>query len=429
MSPADTITALITGVPPCAVAWVRVSGQDAYSVAAEVFRPWPADPEPHRAIFGRFAHGDEGFALPFAEGASYTGEPTVEFSVHGSRYSVSKLLELCQAAGARAAGPGEFTMRAFMNGRIDLSQAESVADSIEADTERAFRMATLNRGGALRKEVRLLRERVVALLARVEATIDFEEEIGPLPAPEMLVETAGLIKDLRAVNVKGRNGARLRLGLRIAIVGPVNAGKSSLLNALLGRSRAIVSDVPGTTRDTIEEEAEFDGLRVVLVDTAGLRETADPVEQMGLARAADEVEAADLLLQVFDARLGPTDDMLDESPRPRILVANKSDLAASAHGHSVSALTGQGLDELSRKIVERAPEADVSLYINPRQSAAIATAIDALEQFSSALDGHMPADLLAVLLTEAVDQLGRVSGETASADLLDEIFSHFCIGK
>jgi len=221
----------------------------------------------------------------------------------------------------------------------------------------------------------------------------------------------------------------LRQGLRVAIAGPTNAGKSSLLNALVGHSRAIVSDVAGTTRDTIEEAVDLHGLRVVLIDTAGLRHTSDVVERLGIDRTLAETAGADLVLYVYDASVGLQKSELPQVGQPALIVANKSDLRSGQPGLPVSALTGSGLPELICKILERAPDGDGVFYTNERQTAALRLAKDGLEEFLQALLGSAPADLLSVLLADTVDKLGRVSGETASAEILEEIFAHFCIGK
>src|SRR2546423_1219259 len=232
MPPFDTIVAPITGTQPAAVAVIRVSGSEAWSIAAKVFLAWPATPETRRATYGRFTTGDDGLALPFEEGHSYTGEQSVELSCHGSPASVRALVEACIQAGARAAAPGEFTQRAFLNGRIDLTEAEGVADTVNALTEAQLRLANLQREGALHKEVSALRDRVLKLLAAVEASVDFEEEIGPFDGASAITELDDLISRTEGLLKTAQVGHIMRKGLRVAIVGPPNAGKSSLFNAI-----------------------------------------------------------------------------------------------------------------------------------------------------------------------------------------------------
>lgn len=447
----DTIVAPISGSLPAAVAVVRVSGPLAYEVAAQVFPPWPKSPEPRKALYGRFSHGDDGLALPFEPGRSYTGEATVEFSVHGSVASLRLLLDACVAAGARLAGPGEFTMRAFLNGRIDLTQAEAVRDTIEAQTASQLRQALSQMEGRLRLEVATLRTDLLRLLAAVEASVDFSEEIGDLDRAEATATLANCARRLDGLVEAGRVGRIVREGLRIAICGRPNAGKSSLLNAVLGHERAIVTAVPGTTRDTIEEAADFRGQRVVLVDTAGLRATKDPVESIGVARALAEAERADIVWHVFDLARGWSKadrEFAARSTRPVLRVGTKADLvrrsAASAASAgrsraaeaapkpdvSVSSVTREGLDDLVAATLTRFAAADVSAPCpNSRHIPLLASARAHIEHGLDTLAHDLPDDLLSTVLQAAIHDLGQITGDTASEDMVDAIFRDFCIGK
>jgi tRNA modification GTPase len=428
----DTIVAPITGLPPAAVAIVRVSGPDAFSVAASVFRPWPDSPKLRTALYGHFVHGDDGLAIPFAEGHSYTGEPTVELSIHGSAASVRKLLEACEQAGARPALPGEFTQRAFLHGRIDLTQAEAVRETIESETEVQLRSANRNREGALRVEVSNARFELLGLLARVEATVDFSEEIGDLDRDGAIRTVDFVTSGLKRLLSNAHAGRLVRHGLRIAIVGPPNAGKSSLLNRLLGSDRAIVSEIAGTTRDYVEERASFSGYPIVLVDTAGLRDSEDPIEVLGIQRSRAAAANADLIWFVRDARI-PMDEtsraFLSSLDRPSKVLANKADLAAPTEDLAVSALTGLGIAELIEQTVAEFQEIGVAPLVNDRQAHLLHESLRTLRDAREHLEGQTPSDLLSVLLNEALATLGEITGETADPDTLQRIFRDFCIGK
>ena len=435
---ADTIIALCTGAPPTAVAMVRLSGPEAYRIAGAVFAPF--DPEPRRAAYGRFGFGDDGIALPFPRGGSYTGEETVELSLHGGRASVDALLDACLRAGARPARPGEFTLRAFANGLLDLTQAEAVVETVEAQTAVELRAAHRNREGGLRRAVKTIRADLRALLAEVEARIDFSEELGDLDPDEVSEGARKLSSRTLDLLQRGTAVHLARRGRRIALVGRPNAGKSSLLNALVGHARAIVTELPGTTRDTLEETVTLGAARLVLIDTAGVRETDERVEAEGIARTFGAMEGADEIWMLVDGTRGwsPEDDamavgMSAVGRRPDLVVWTKKDLSPQpplqdeplGEGESVyvSVVTGEGMDALAA----RYPESPDAPPVNDRQAAALDPAARVLREASDVPDA--PPDLLAVLLREADRHLGTVLGDTVPADLLNELFSRFCVGK
>ncbi|AIE83402.1 tRNA uridine-5-carboxymethylaminomethyl(34) synthesis GTPase MnmE [Fimbriimonas ginsengisoli] len=429
----DTIVAPITGQPPAGVAWVRLSGSEAWSIAAQVFSPWPDEVEPRKALYGRYAAGDDGLALPFSAGHSYTGEESVELSMHGSHASVRAVVDACLAAGARLAEPGEFTQRAFLNGRIDLTQAEAVRETIEALTENQLRQAGRNRDGALRNEIEEVRGELLRILAAIEASVDFSEEIGEFDREGALGKFRGIHFRIAHLQKESEVSRIVREGYRIAIVGPPNAGKSSLLNRLLGTERSIVTAIPGTTRDFVEERADFGGVAVVLIDTAGLRETSDEVEAIGVERTRRIAEGADEIWYVYDGNLGLSSDEADELSafgRKATPVANKSDLGpAQWPGIPISVKTGENLDYLVQfvrvKVMANAPE----IAVNERQASVLAEAVAVARDLQAALKGNSPDDLLSVLFQDLIAILGRITGQTAEPDMIDRIFHDFCVGK
>lgn len=432
MSYFDDIVAPITGPPPAAVAIVRLSGPRSWDIASGVFsRPLVA----RTAVFGRFSSGDEGLALAFEEGRSFTGERSVELNTHGSRASIERLIADCLALGARMARPGEFTERAFLNGRIDLTQAEGIRDTIEAVTDAQMRQANLLRDGALRTKVDRLRDGILRELATIEAHVDFSEEIGALDRPAMVHRLSAIVDELDSLLETADAGRFLRAGVRIALAGLPNAGKSSLMNALLGRDRAIVTPIAGTTRDYLEESLELAGVLCVLTDTAGLRTAKDTVEEEGIFRARSMIDAADVVWFLYDASSGWTsaDQVEFEGiERPKLKIANKIDLQPDAtESYSVSAKTGTGIDRLGDwlcrfAMVDRAASEPL---VNLRQSPYLKHAATAILSAIETIRHDLPEDLACVQLRSAAEALGSVTGASSDEDMLERIFRDFCIGK
>lgn len=421
---ADTIVAPITAPGVGAVAIVRVSGRRAFEFGSAIFSAWPGLPESHRSYYGRFTTGDDGLALIFTEGHGYTGEPSFEAMTHGSPASVALLVKTLVELGARQAEPGEFTQRAFLNGRMDLSQAEAVRDTIEALTELQLRYANAQRAGALRDAVRALRTQLAGALAAVEAHVDFSEELGDLNRAGIQSILASVKPEIEKWLATERQGQIVRHGLRIALIGLPNAGKSSLLNALLGHDRAIVTDIPGTTRDTIEESVILGGVPCVLIDTAGLRETDDPIEQLGVARAQAAAAQADAVWYLHDA----TQPLPATLPVNDLVVLTKADLAPGVDG--VSATAGEGLNKLHDWVAAQAEVSpDRACLIDARHGPLLRRALEGLDLVESTIMHDQPDDLLSVGLRESISALGEITGETSTDDLLGSIFSSFCIGK
>lgn len=429
----DTICACITGPGPGAVAGVRLSGPGSWQLASRVFAPWPAAPESHKAVFGRLLTSDDGLALPFAEGHGYTGEEAVEFFIHGSPASVRALLDLLAREGARPAEPGEFSLRSFMNGRIDLAQAEGIKATVEAETSAQLRLAKGLREGDLSRRVSGLREECVGVLAAIEAATDFSEEAGELDEEAALTRLAEVTDGLRRLIKEGEASRIGMSGLKIALIGPPNAGKSSLMNALLRHDRAIVTDIPGTTRDTLEETLEIHGLKVVLVDTAGLRETQDKVERLGLQRSRRAMEEADLIWQLYDSSVGwqVSDAALRAGMTREVWVlAAKSDLPAPRKGPGIpiSVMGQPGLDGLLSRFKDFIPPPGSAALLR-RHAGLVEGALLAVEEAAASLGAPVPADLAAVPLQAAIRILGEITGETTPPDVIERIFHDFCIGK
>lgn len=427
-SPFDTIVAPITGSGASPVAIVRLSGPQAWEVAKSLSTGRAAVDRPRFAQYLTFSTGDEGYLILFEAGKSYTGEESAELSIHGSRASVNAMLEAAKALGARPAEPGEFTQRAFMNGRIDLTEAEGVRDTIEAETEAQLRLANVMRDGELHQVVRKLSDDLVGVLAAIEASVDFSEEIGEIDPVDLGGRIQAVINSLSDLLATAYTGRIMREGLRIAIVGPPNAGKSSLLNRLLGSERSIVTEIAGTTRDYVEERVDFDGYPVVLIDTAGLRETDDLVESIGVQKSRAIAADADLIWYVADSR-EVNERFTSEFERPVIRIANKIDLSKPpGNWIGISCMTGEGLDSLIESAKAQFDN-PLGLAIQLRHQPELESAVDELQVAREVLDYQRPPDLAAVGLRSAIQALGRITGETADADMIARIFRDFCIGK
>jgi tRNA modification GTPase len=437
----DTIAAIATPVGEGAISVIRISGPEAVAIAARLFRgrqPW----QPRRPELGAMYDGDskidEVLLTHFPAPASYTGEDVIELSGHGGLLVTRRLLDLLLKSGARLAEPGEFTQRAFLNGKLDLTQAEAVMDLITAQTDLALRAAHEQLSGTLGRRIASLQERVLELLAHVEAYIDFpDEDIAPETGDALHARLNELRGDLDALLATAARGQILREGVRTVIYGAPNVGKSSLLNLLLGYDRAIVSPTPGTTRDSIEEVINLRGLPLRLVDTAGIRTAADAVEQAGIERTQRELERAGLVLLVHDATQPPAGPSVASERAVEIL--NKTDLGEHPAWTGVEAVrlscrTGVGItaleDAIERQILGGpAAQRDWSVAINARHQAHLRQALGFLQAAQEALSGGISAEFVAEELRAALNALGDIIGRLDTEDLLGRIFSTFCIGK
>jgi tRNA modification GTPase len=427
MSSSDTIFALSSGRPPAAISVIRISGPAAHAAAERIAGVLPearmaAVRELRDPASGQLL--DEALVLRFDAPGSSTGEDIVEFQCHGGRAVVDVLLAaLSTIAGLRQAQPGEFTRRAFENGRIDLTEAEGLADLIEAETELQRKAALALAEGGLRKQIGVWQERLLALSAQAERAIDYDEEDEAVDPP-LLRDCAALAAELQQWLDRPRIEP-LKDGVQVVVAGPPNAGKSSLINAIAGDERAIVTDVPGTTRDHIEVPLSLGGVPIRLTDTAGLRESADPVEAIGVERAGRLVESADVLVWLGDPDAAPMHPRL-------ILIHAKADLAdrgaAPEGSFPVSAVTGQGLAELLRQVERLARSvlpAEDAIALNRRQAQHLAEAADALADVASTDD----LVLIAEDLRLGRGAFDRLTGRAGFEDVLDALFSRFCLGK
>ncbi|HEY9889859.1 MAG TPA: tRNA uridine-5-carboxymethylaminomethyl(34) synthesis GTPase MnmE [Candidatus Obscuribacterales bacterium] len=453
----ETIAAIATAIVPQqgSVGIVRLSGATAVAIARALFhapgsQPW----ESHRILYGYVrdprtgATVDEALLLLMLAPRSYTREDVVELHCHGGIMAVQQVLQLCLAQGARLAEPGEFTLRAFLNGRLDLTQAEGIADLVGAQSPQAAQTALAGVQGKLTAPIRELRAACLDVLAEVEARIDFEDVLPPLDEAAVTAQIQTVLQAVTAILDTAYQGELLRSGLKVAIVGRPNVGKSSLLNAWSRSDRAIVTALPGTTRDVVESHLVVGGIPIQVLDTAGIRDATDQVEQLGIERSRAAAQAADLVLLTIDAQQGwRTEDAQLYAlvqHRPLILVVNKTDLVPPSAIAPLpdlgvpqvftAAARNQGIDTLEQAILQtvhadQVSASDLAITVNQRQAAALTRAHTALEQVQRTIADQLPLDFWTIDLRIAVHALGEVTGDDITESMLDEIFSRFCIGK
>ena len=453
-----SIAAIATAVAPGqgGIAVIRLSGPSAVrTVAAITVIPGQQVWESHRVLYGHVVAAggverlDEVLVLVMLAPRSFTGEDVVEIHCHGGVIAVQQVLaRVLEQPGMRRALPGEFSQRAVLNGRLDLTRAEAIGDLVGARSQRAAQLAMAGLDGGIQKKMVVLRERLLDQLSELEARVDFEEDLPPLNAEALLQELQAVRQELLTLVADGERGSVVRHGLRVALVGCPNVGKSSLLNLLSRRERAIVTDLPGTTRDLLESEIVLDGVPITLLDTAGIRATTDAVEQLGIARSRDALASADLVLLLFDLSQGWSEEdqvlfSLIPEGVPCLRVGNKADLplkaellaevtSASVADVSLSAVTGDGEEALVRAVLERCcalGEQPLLLALNQRQSDLAVTAAEALARSEQVAADGLPWDFWTIDLRQAIRSLGEITGEQLTESVLDRIFSRFCIGK
>jgi tRNA modification GTPase len=441
--PGETIAAISTAAGEAAIALIRISGENAIAVADKIFRgkQRPSDLQSHTQHLGEIVENgaaiDQAMLAVHRAPASYTGEDLVEISCHGGALVTGKVLETCLRAGARAARPGEFTERAYLNGKIDLTQAEAVIDLIRAQTDLALRSATEQLSGRLGDAFRGLRQRLIEIIAHVEASMDFpEERISPDDIATIRSRLDSLQNEIDKLIATAETGRILREGLRVVIFGATNAGKSSLLNRMLGFDRAIVSEMHGTTRDAIEERINLRGIALRLFDTAGLRSPENLVERQGIERTQRTLETADLRLHIVDASAPRPGDFATNPDE--LLILNKSDLPAHADWSSTRAIrisckTGAGLPELADEIYRRIGGTKLSaeslVAINARHREQLRLASNAIARALAAIEAGATPEMFAIDLQETQHAIDELLGGGDEEAVRDAIFSQFCIGK
>ncbi len=460
----DTIAAISTPLGEGGIGIIRLSGKDAIPIADKVFRSTKKNKTlknsgSYRLLYGHIIEPvtgqiiDEVIVSVMKAPYSYTREDVVEINCHGGMIPLKKTLEIVLKEGARIAEPGEFTKRAFLNGRIDLSQAEAVLDLIRAKTDESRKIAIEQIQGSLSEKIESIKNKLIEIFANVEALIDFPEDEIESASKQEMIDSVGTVSDELKKLLKTYDEAKFfREGLSTAIVGRPNVGKSSLLNALLQKDRAIVTDIPGTTRDVIEEYLNIKGLPLRIMDTAGIRDVKDVAEKEGVKRSLRSIENADLVIAIFDCSESLQNEDFEVAEKIKnknaIIVLNKCDLPAAIDRNSIlsiihqtsssvlniSAIRGDGLEELKEKIVESClkdwKETREGVVIsNLRHKVAIEKAQESIERAIFALNGNQPLEILAFELRDALDKLGEIVGAITTEDILNKIFSDFCIGK
>ncbi len=453
----DTIVALATPSGAGAIAVIRLSGTEAIRIASELFTSVSgkdlSKQKSHTVHLGNIMDGerviDEVLATIFKNPNSYTGENVVEFSCHGSEYIQQEILQLTLRRGCRMAGPGEFTLQAFLNGKMDLSQAEAVADLIASDSKASHQLAIQQMRGGFSSEIKLLRQELLDFASLIELELDFsEEDVEFANREEFQKLITKITKLLKHLLDSFATGNVLKNGIPVAIVGRPNSGKSTLLNVLLNEERAIVSEIPGTTRDTIEDEITIGGVRFRFIDTAGLRETTDEIEKIGVERALEKLKKSAIYIYLFDINEVSIPELKNElknlsSTAQPIIVANKTD-KASKEGiqsfknseldiHFISAKDKGNLEQLSETLLHHAGADQLNnnqlIVTNTRHYDTLLKALVEIKSVQEGIDQHLSGDLLAIDLRQALYYLGEITGQVSNDDLLGNIFANFCIGK
>ena len=441
-----TIAAISTPQGTGGISVIRISGDDAIKIADSVFTGRLNDAATHTVHYGYIKNKDgekldEVLVTVMLAPRTFTREDTVEISCHGGSVSTRAVLNAVIEAGAFAAEPGEFTKRAFMNGRIDLSQAEAVIDIINAKNELSRRNAVAQLGGTLSKEIKSVRDALVHLSAEMQVLIDYPDEDLADVTPEDVEAVCRMCEKRIKRLIQSSDGGRIiKEGIKCAIVGKPNVGKSSILNYLAQSDRAIVTDVAGTTRDVIEESVSINGIPLILSDTAGIHDTDDTVEKIGVEKSKRYIDAADLVIVVIDSAAGIDDEdeavLRETENKKRIVLYNKSDISEpdTKEGIAVSAVTGEGMDDLAAEIsrlcgLDEIQAENGTLITNMRHKAALIGADDALYRASEALRAGMPTDIVSIDISAAMDSLGEITGETVRDSVVNDIFHSFCVGK
>ena len=453
----DTIVALATPSGAGAIAIIRLSGSEAITIASKMFRSVSEkrleEQHTHTVHLGNIVEGDriidEVLVSIFKNPNSYTGEDVVEISCHGSAYIQQEIIQLAIRKGCRMANPGEFTLQAFLNGKMDLTQAEAVADLIASDSKASHQLAIQQMRGGFSSEIKILREELLNFASLIELELDFAEEDVEFANREdfqkLIVKITALLKRLIDSFATGNV---LKNGIPVAIVGRPNSGKSTLLNVLLNEERAIVSDIPGTTRDTIEDEISIGGIRFRFIDTAGLRDTTDEIEKIGVERALEKLKKSAIYIYLFDINTMTAEEVNTElqsfsSSAKQIIIANKTDLASpetiqkfkesDLDIHFISAKEKESLDQLSDTLLDHAGidslDSNQLVVTNSRHYGVLVKALEEIDKVQEGIDANLSGDLLAIDLRQALYHLGEITGQVSNDDLLGNIFANFCIGK